>query len=174
MKGVIADCLADLVANKFGRDKWEKVLELTGVEKNTVFAVYSDIDDATVMEVLKNTCEVLSITMEQAADAFGEYWVSTYAPEIYWAYYRNWNSAREYLLDLDRIHDRVTQRIPNAHPPRFEYEWENENSLIMHYNSDRGLVGILAGLARGVGKYFDEDLTVSIAGDSAVRIEFPK
>jgi len=173
MKGVIADCLAELVINNFGKDKWEDILEKSGLDKNTTFSLYADIDDSAVLHVIGNTCEVLGITMEQAADAFGDYWVNVYAPDIYWAYYRNWKSARDFLLDMDRIHSNVTRRIPNAHPPRFEYEWENENTLIMKYSSHRGLIDILVGLIKGVGKKFEEDITVSKIREAAIRIEFP-
>ncbi|SPF31651.1 conserved hypothetical protein [Candidatus Sulfotelmatobacter kueseliae] len=42
----------------------------------------------------------------------------------------------------------------------------------MHYESERGLVALMAGLVRGVGKYYGEHLNVSTAGN-AVHIQFP-
>lgn len=173
MKGAIARCLSDLVQEKFGRDKWEKVLETSGLSPNTIFAVTADIPDDAVMKVVQNTCTVLGITPIQAADAFGEYWVNTYAPKIYKSYYAGKTSARDMLLNMDNVHKAVTQSIPNAHPPRFEYEWTNDKTLVMHYKSNRGLIDFLVGLIKGVGKYFKEDLRVRKLGPDKVEVIFP-
>lgn len=174
MKGVIADCLSELVIKNFGKDKWENILEKTGLDKRTSFAISADIDDGAILNVLGNTCDVLGITLEQAADAFGEYWAKIYAPEIYWAYFSNWKSAKDCLTDMDRIHERVTRRIANARPPRFDYEWRNENTLIMTYKSKRGLIDIFIGLVRGVARSFNENLTITKLDDRRVQIEFPR
>lgn len=173
MKGVIARCLSDLVQEKFGKDKWEKILETSGLSPNTLFAVTADIPDEAVMNVLKNTCSVLGITHNQAADAFGDYWVNTYAPKIYKSYYAGKQSAREMLLKMDDVHTLVTKNIANAHPPRFEYEWSNDKTLVMHYKSSRGMIDFLVGLIKGVGRYFKEDLKVRKLGPDKVEVIFP-
>ena len=42
----------------------------------------------------------------------------------------------------------------------------------MHYESDRGLVILMPGLIRGVGKYYKERLTARVVGN-AVHVQFP-
>jgi hypothetical protein len=42
----------------------------------------------------------------------------------------------------------------------------------MHYDSPRGLVALMPGLIRGVGRYFRENLTVSVRANE-VHIHFP-
>ncbi len=81
-------------------------------------------------------------------------------------------NARDLLLHLDEIHTVMTKSIKSARPPRFRYEWRGEKHLIMQYESNRGLVQLMAGLVRGVGKYYGEYLNVSIVGN-AVHIQFP-
>jgi len=82
MKGAIINCLEELVVNGFGKDKWEAAFEKAGFEKNTFFLSIQDIDDAKVLKKLVGAvCSVLNISLPQAADAFGEYWRCTYAPE---------------------------------------------------------------------------------------------
>lgn len=73
---------------------------------------------------------------------------------------------------MDYVHQIITKNIPNAHPPRFEYEWENSNTLIMKYKSNRNLIDILVDLVKGVGKYYQENLTVSKMGTDKVHIIF--
>ena len=67
----------------------------------------------------------------------------------------------------------MTKNIPNASPPRFDYEWNDTNTLIMKYKSNRNLIDILVGLVKGVGNYFQEDLTVSKTGMDKVQVVFP-
>ena len=172
MKGVIVNCLKELVTNKFGRDKWEAALGKAGIDKNAIFLATQDVDDAAVLKAVGAVCEVLHISLAQAADAFGEYWVCTYAPNIYKPYFQGVKSAKEMLLKMDEIHRITTERIPNARPPRFEYTWENDKTLIMKYKSHRGLIDFLVGLIKGVGKYFKENLNVSKLSEDKVKIVF--
>ncbi len=171
MKGVIPSCLGQLVVSKFGKDKWEAALKLAGLEKNSSFLATQDVPDAAVLKVVDSVCKVLNISLEQAADAFGEYWVCTYAPSIYKSYYQQAASAREFLLKMDEVHRLTTERIPNAHPPSFQYTWLDKKTLVMKYNSKRNLSVFMVGLVKGVGKYYKESLMVTKQGDD-VKISF--
>jgi len=73
---------------------------------------------------------------------------------------------------MDNIHKMVTQNIPNAHPSRFTYDWENDKTLVMIYNSDRGLIDFLVGLIKGVGMYYKENLKVMKLANDKVQIIF--
>ncbi len=174
MKGVIAACLGDLVKEKFGKDKWEAALEDAGLKKTTFFMPSTNIDDATVLKLVGSTCKVLGITMNQAADAFGDYWVNVYAPKIYKIYFRKTANAREFLEHMDAVHKTVTERIPDAKPPRFDYKWTDDKTLIMTYKSARGLIDIFVGLLKGVGRYFNEDLKITKLNNKDIKIVFPK
>lgn len=172
MKGVIVMCLEKLISTKFGKEKWQKTLEKSGLKKESVFIASQDVDDDIVMKLINNVCQLLNITLSQAADAFGDYWVNVFARKIYKAYYKNIHSAKEFLLRMDDVHEETTRSMSNARPPRFEYEEKDENTLIMIYKSHRGLIAILTGLIKGVGKYFHEDLQVTQLSDDKVQIVF--
>lgn len=172
MKGVIVQCLQELVQKNFGIDKWEKILIQSGFEDYKVFYIAEDVDDGKVVEMLKSTCAVLHITLEQAADAFGEYWVCTFAPRVYPTFFSGIKTAKDFLLKMDGIHDLVTKNMKGARPPRFEYNWENEKTLLMTYNSSRGLIDLLPGLVKGTGKYFKENVKVQKLNDKQLRITF--
>lgn len=174
MKGVIAKCLGDLVKEKFGKDKWEDALERSGLDRDSVFLATEDVDDIAVLKVVDSVCKVLNISLTQAADAFGDYWVCVFAPKIYASYYRGVNSAKEFLLNMDKVHVNTTETINNAQPPRFEYEWKDNKTLIMKYKSKRDLIDFMVGLIKGVGKHYKEDLKVTKLGPEKVEIIFPK
>jgi heme-NO-binding protein len=171
MKGTIVKCMEELVTKKFGAEKWRESLEKAGIPERRSFTVLGDVDEAEFMEIMKGVAAALSLSMEQTMEAFGEHWSTVYAPTVYGAYFRNAKSARELLLNLDHIHDVMTKSMKSARPPRFRYEWKGEKLLIMHYESNRGLVALMPGLIRGVGKHFNEKLTVRTVGN-AVHVEF--
>jgi len=133
----------------------------------------SDIDDQVVMNVIKSTCDVLNLSLEQVADAFGDYWVNVYTQKIYRVHYLDCNTSKDFLLKMDYVHVMVTNNIPNARPPRFEYEWKDQKTLIMKYKSHRNLIDLLVGLIRGVGKFYKEDLKVTKLTNDKVEIVFP-
>ena len=172
MKGVIVCCLQKLVTEKFGKDKWNKSLVDSGVDPSTMFLPTSDVNDQTVMKVVQAVCKNLDITLAQAADAFGEYWVNVYSQNVYSSYYRSYKTAKEFLLKMDEVHMVMTKRMEDARPPRFTYEWESDNTLVMHYQSHRGLIDFAVGLVKGVGTFYNEDLLVSKEGPDRVRVVF--
>jgi hypothetical protein len=171
MKGTIVKCLEELVKTKHGDDAWAAVLVEGGMPPTTFFATAQFVPDEDVIKLLHATASVLAISLEQAMDAFGDFWSTTYAPAIYSAYFKKAKSARDLLLNLDHIHIAMT-KTAGASPPRFRYEWRSEEHLVMHYSSPRHLVALMPGLIRGVGRYFHEHLTVAVKGNE-VHIVFP-
>jgi hypothetical protein len=171
MKGSIADCMAKMVIQLKGKEQWEAILETAGLPKTTTFLASQDIDDAAVLKVVGAACKVLGKTLPEIADAFGLYWVRYYAPKIYSSYYQVM-SAKEFLLRMDTVHEKVTKTLANAHPPRFTYEEPESNTLIMNYQSNRGLIDFLVGLIKGVGTHFNQPLTVTKLSATKVKVVF--
>jgi len=172
MKGTIVKCMEELVTKKFGAAKWKESLKKAGLQESRLFNTMEDVPDAEVLGVMKGIASTASLSMEQVMDAFGEYWSTVYAPSIYEVYFSKAKNARDLLLNLDHIHSVMTKSMKSAKPPHFRYEWKGEKLLIMHYGSERELVALMPGLVRGVGKYYKENLTVTVVG-SAVHVQFP-
>ena len=162
-----------MVQKEFGKEKWESVLKKAGIEREPMITPISDVDDQTCMKVINSVYKVLNISLTQAADVFGDYWVNVYVRRIYYSYYEDCKSAKEFLLKMDSIHTSMTKAMSNAHPPRFEYEWKDDKTLIMKYKSQRNLIDIFVGLVNGVGKFYKEDLKVTKLGNDKAEIVFP-
>jgi hypothetical protein len=173
MKGSFVKCMEEMVIEKFGAPKWGECMDRAGIplgRRN--FTVLSDVDDADMRAIMKAISGTTPLSMEQVMDAFGEYWSTVFGPRVYSPYFSSAKNARELLLNLDHIHDVMTRSIKFARPPRFSYEWKGDKHLIMHYNSTRGMVALMPGLIRGVGKHFNEKLGVRVEGN-AVHVDFP-
>lgn len=172
MKGTMVKCLEGLVSEKFGAGKWKESLAKAGIAEWRTFTMLCDVDETEFMQIMKGVATATSLSMEQTMEAFGEHWSTVYAPTVYAAYFSPAKGARELLLHLDHIHDVMTKSMKSARPPRFRYEWKGDKLLIMHYESKRGLVALMPGLIRGVGKHFNEKLVVRTVGN-AVHVQFP-
>ncbi|HEX4353319.1 MAG TPA: heme NO-binding domain-containing protein [Polyangiales bacterium] len=170
MKGTIVKCLEELVKTKHGDDRWQAILIKTGLPPFTFFSAAEIVPDEQVVQMLEATASVLAISLDEAMDAFGDHWSTTYAPGIYAAYFKKAKSAKELLLNLDHIHVAMT-KTAGASPPRFTYEWRGDDHLVMHYRSPRGLVALMPGLIRGVGRYYREAITVTLIGNE-VHVTF--
>jgi len=171
MKGTILSCLEEMVVQQYGAAQWRQSLQLAGIPESRVYSTFENVPDSELHSLLKAASVSLDLPLEAVLDAFGDYWSTVYAPRVYKAYYSARNS-RDLLLHLDDIHLAMTKSIKSACPPRFRYEWRGEKHLVMHYDSNRGLVALMAGLVRGVGKHYGECLNVSVVGKE-VHIRFP-
>ena len=174
MKGVIVRCLEKLIREKFGGHKWNQILTKAGFPSYYVFLSSQDVDDSAVIKILESTCTELNISIEQAADAFGEYWTNVFAPKLYADFYAGVTTSKEFILKLKKIHDTVVQNIKGAEPPQFDFEWKDKKTLIMTYKSKRGLMVIFMGLLKGIGKYFNEKLEIKKLEGNKVSITFPQ
>lgn len=172
MKGTIVKCLEELVESQFGKDKWEKSLEDAGLRKTTMFITVSDVDDAQVMKVVGAVCDNLGISLAQAADAFGDYWVNTYSQKMYGQFFQKNKTAKDFMLDMDNVHVTMTKTMKDAKPPRFNFEWKDTKTLVVNYSSDRGLIDFAIGLTKGVGKYYKEQLNVFKLSPNKFQIDF--
>jgi methyl-accepting chemotaxis protein len=173
MKMEIVDCLSEMVKKNFGEDKWAEISEKAGFNNyRTKFINGMDVLDQKVLEIIGKTCEVLKINMEQAADAFGDYWINVYAVKYYKGYYDKYTTAKGFILAMDKIHAEVTKIIKNAHPPRFKTEIVSENKIKVKYISKRKMILFYIGLVKGIAKYFDEKINVQKLSDEDVIIEF--
>ena len=172
MKGSIVKCLADLVRSSYGEHKWKEIMQLSGENPGIAISAMADFDDKTVFKIIENTCKVLNLTKQQACDAFGEYWVNTYAVKVYGAYYLKFQNAKEFIMGMDKVHETVTKNIINANPPRFDIEEVDANTIIVTYKSKRGMIDFYIGLVKGVGKYFNTNIGIKKLSEEKVELTF--
>ena len=173
MKGSIPDSLQDLVKKHHGGSPtWKKILKHAGLPEDFKIYSHKDVEDEKVKALINSTAAVLEITYEQAADAFGDHWMNEYAPLKYFAFFNKPRTAKEFLLEMNRVHDKITSKFENAKPPKFFYEAPDLNTLIMRYESERGLYPIFVGLVKAVGKYYKEDIKVLRSGTNTVKVSF--
>ncbi len=160
MKGIINKGIQELIEAKFGAEAWEKVKDLAKCEE-LFFSASEEYPDQMTLDLANAASKVSGLPLETVLVEFGKFWVLNISAEAYPTFFKlAGKTAREFLLNMDKVHQQVTKNILNAKPPSFEYEELPDGRLLMHYRSERRLCAVLRGLILGVGIHFGEELQV--------------
>ena len=174
MKGtILICCFKDLIVKKYGKSKWETVLDMSGLPADTVFIPTEKASDEVVMTVLHNLCKVLDISVSQATETFGEYWVNSFIPKLYPNFGILVSNSRDFLVNLNDIHAKIARTMRGAAPAKFVYRWKDEDTILVTHESKWINSVLLAGLLKGAAKYFDEDLTINLWSSNQMMVKFP-
>jgi hypothetical protein len=161
MYGLVNKAIKDLVVSNHGQDKWEEICRLSGFEDQE-FIGMNPYPDKLTYDLVKNASQVLRADAGAILEAFGEYWILYTADEGYGDLMDlTGSNFVDFLSNLDMLHYRISNVMPELAPPQFSTRNQKENSVELEYRSHReGLVPMLYGLIKGLGKRFDLQVTV--------------
>jgi len=160
MKGIINKGIHDMVEAKYGAEAWERVKSLAGCDE-PFFAISLDYPDEMTTALVEAASEVSGLPVETLLVEYGKFMVPNTLKENYSSYFElAGSSPREFLLNMDHVHELATRSVLKAAPPRFDYEELPDGRLLMHYSSKRKLCAVLRGSILGVGLLFDQELQV--------------
>lgn len=160
MKGIINKGIKELVLDRFGAKAWEEILSRAKCEE-PFFSATEDYPDQMTLDLVAAASDVSGLAQDEVMFEFGRFWVTHTGVESYPSYFRlAGKNPRDFLLNLNKVHQQVTKNVKNARPPVFEYEQLADGRLLMHYESARGLCAVLRGLIVGVGDHFGVELKV--------------
>uniref|UniRef100_UPI0040491D6B heme NO-binding domain-containing protein n=1 Tax=Fulvivirga sp. TaxID=1931237 RepID=UPI0040491D6B len=174
MKGTIHFCLEEVMIERYGQSVWVKCLQLMGYPEDHSFdvAIRDDIDEKESIQLFVNSASAANVPLSQIFDDFGEHWCCTYAPGLYPVFFQEVSNTKNALLKLDWLHEVVTRKIPNAHPPRFLYTHLDENTVEVEYFSDRGLIDLFISLIKGLNKKFGDHSQIEKLSSRKIKILF--
>lgn len=173
MYGLVNQAIEDLVRTHHGDATWEEIKRQAGVEVD-VFVTMEGYPDDVSYRLVDAASRVLETPAETLLEAFGEHWTLFTAERGYGALFKMGGSSfKEFMLNLHTLHSRVALGFPHLKPPSFWCTDVTETSLRLHYLSPRdGLAPMLVGLVRGLGRMFNEQVTIvpqaAEQGESAV------
>ena len=161
MYGLVNKAIKDLVSTNFGEEKWREICQLAGHAEED-FIGMNPYPDKLTFDLVQHASSVLNLTSEEILEAFGEYWILYTADEGYGDLMNLTGSTFvEFLSNLDMLHYRINNIMPELRAPQFSTRNEQEDSVELEYFSHReGMIPMLHGLIKGLGKRFD--LNVSI------------
>ena len=162
MYGMINNAIEQLITEKFGRQTWEAVRQKANVEQPT-FVSMQPYHDSVTYALVGAASELLQIPVPDLLEKFGEYWILFTANEGYGDLMKlGGDNLPEFLKNLNMLHFRIANVMPQLVPPVFDVQDSTNNSLTLLYKSKReGLSPMVIGLIKGLGIKFQTPCTVT-------------
>lgn len=162
MYGLVNKAIEDMVCKHFGEQTWKEIKQKADLEVDSFISMEGYPDDVT-HKLVKAASEVLNLSASEIMQAFGEFWVKYTAQEGYGEMMEmSGDNLPEFLENLDNLHARVGVIFPQLNPPSFDCTEQTEESLSLHYHSNReGLAPMVVGLVKGLGTRFDTEVEVT-------------
>jgi hypothetical protein len=162
MYGLVNKAIHDMVCSRFGEEIWQEIKQKSEIDVDIFISMEGYPDDIT-HKLVKAASTVLGLSSSEIMQAFGEFWVEYTSQEGYGEMMdMSGDTLPEFLENLDNLHARVGVSFPKLQPPSFECSDMEENSLNLHYHSERqGLTPMIFGLVKGLGTRFDTEVDIT-------------
>lgn len=162
MYGMVNKSMETLVTEKFGEQTWHAVLKRSGVEEQ-FFISNEPYDDAITYKLAGAISEELNVPLSDVLFIFGEWWILKTTQEKYAGLMRSGGqNLKEFLINLPQFHSHIMLMYPKLTPPEFRISDRTENSLCVHYLSQRaGLGDFVKGLLSGLAKLYETEVDIA-------------
>lgn len=156
-----------LICENHGTAVWNQIKKKAGVEISH-FVNMESYDDSITYNLVGAASEILEVPAAKLLEDFGEYFITYTAKEGYGQMLSlGGKTFPEYLGNLNMLHFRIGNIMPNMIPPNFKVSEVTENSLVLTYISERnGLTPMVVGLIRGLGKILGTPCQVESIGEN--------
>lgn len=168
MYGMVNNAIKHLILDEHGQDTWSQVFEGSALSSDDFYQM-EQYEDADSVALVVSASNILEVSPAAFLEALGVYWI-TYAMNSDYGDLLEMagESLPEILDNLDSMHTRVGDSFEALQPPSFWCTDLEENSLHLHYASDRdGLSPMVVGLIKGLGLLFDLECEVTHAESAA-------
>lgn len=160
MYGLVNQAVREMVLTHHGEEKWEAIREKAGTDD--VFIAMDQYPDEVTGNLVGGACAVLGAKPEQVLEGFGEYWVDFTGRTYGELFEMSGDSFVSFVKNLNDLHTRVEQMMPDLSPPSFIVTDEKPGEFKLEYHSKRvGLHPMVLGLMQGLGKRFKTKVEIT-------------
>lgn len=163
MYGIVNKAIHGLIVENHGNEIWQRIKDHAGIDTDFFLSNEAYPDEITY-KLAGSAAEVLNVSIRDVLIGFGEYWVLNTGRKSYGdLMMAGGSSLKEFLINLPGFHSRVMLIYPNLTPPEFKVNVVSDNSLQLHYFSQRtGLTYFVYGLVSGLGKLYKVSVKIEI------------
>ncbi len=164
MKGIVFTEFLEMVDSRFGEKVCDHIIDISDLPSNgsyTAVGTYGCNEIITLVEALS---EEMNIDVPTLTKTFGEYLFQTFTKKYNTFFDAKTNKGcLNFLMQInDVIHPEVRKLYPDAELPHFAHQWEDENTLVMIYTSNRPFAKLAEGLIIGAIRHFNENITLTV------------
>lgn len=157
---MINEALKAMIKDHYGEDIWRPIA--TQIDIEYTFLRMSQYPDSITYKLVAATADALGKSTAEVLEEFGDYWID-FAFDAYGDLLAiSGETFIELIENLNSLHTRVGQMMPDLKPPTFLVTKKTEASFVLLYYSDRqGLWPMIIGLLQGLGRHFHTQLEIS-------------
>jgi len=174
VKGVVFNVVEDVVEETLPGNSWDDAVEAAGVRgAYTSLGSYPDADLVGIVGALSDSTGLPTDDVLRHAGRHGFAHLAGRHPELL----EGISDLSSLLAQLDDvIHPEVLKLYPDAQTPRFRVERREDGTLVLTYESERGLCALAEGLVAGAADHFGVDARIeqprcAHRGDDVCQIE---
>ena len=162
MKGIIFNVFEEFIAENFGAEAYEDILEKAD-SSTQVFVGPATYPDEDLFKLVGLAVEKSGLELSTALQLFGKFLFDKLASG-YPQFLESQTDIKLFLKSVQNmIHVEVAKMYPESNTPHFEFrdEFETDSRLVIHYISQRNLPDLMAGLIDGAAEYFNVKVSQS-------------
>ncbi len=160
MYGIVNRAIKNYVVAHYGAEKWNAVLNETGL--NIDFnANDQPYNDGAVVTIANTLATLTGEPADRVLAAFGQSVIESTREQRSSFMDNRGNNLKEYLINLPDFHNRIMLIYPELTPPEFQVTNIEHNSVDLHYISPtKGVRGFVKGYVQGLINLFNEKVKV--------------
>ncbi|MGB9795845.1 heme NO-binding domain-containing protein [Fervidobacterium gondwanense] len=144
----------------YGESIVESLIEEFKLDKTKLLIPINDVSDELVMEFSKRLAQKVGKTYEQLWEETGYNNIRSFH-DAYPSYFKK-NNCMSFMSAMDSVHRALTRRISGAKPPRIIFNYIDQNTAIVRYQSHRDFRSYFLGLLKGASEFFNDPLKIEI------------
>lgn len=169
MKGTVVGTWIKTCRKIYGDQVVNPALKGAGFEENVMFSPLVDVEDAMIIQFVKNVASGTKNSYEDVWYEIGVDNVLTFSSN-YPAFFRH-HRAFHFLSSMNTVHQIVRKRFAGANPPGLDMVPIGGNKATFTYRSKRGMFPYFRGLLVGVAKHFNEKIDIKVIRQEATELE---
>ena len=160
MKGMVFTEFLEMVEDLFGWEVAEDIVEENDLPSGGAYTAVGTYSHEEMVAMVVSLSEKTGMAIPDLLKAYGKHLFGRFN-SLYGSFFENVTGTFNFLSSIDQyIHVEVRKLYPEAELPKFDYEYPDENTLIMIYSSSRPFADFAEGLLIGCVEHFGEEISI--------------
>ncbi|WP_350345071.1 heme NO-binding domain-containing protein [Proteinivorax tanatarense] len=158
MKGTVISAWIKSAKELYGENLVAEAMEQVNWETDKVIKPTEDIDEQIPYKIIDYIAKKQNSTTGEIWQQIGQKNIYSFF-NLYPSYFQQKN-LYSFLRSMDDIHNIITEKVPNATPPRLIMEVVSSHEATIKYISKRKMFDYFIGLIKGASDFFNEPIEV--------------
>ena len=160
MKGMVFTEFLEMVEDTFGWEIAEDIVEESNLPSGGAYTSVGTYDHKEMVTMVVALSEKTGLDIPTLLKAYGKHLFGRFST-LYGTFFEGVSGTFDFLKSIDQyIHVEVRKLYPDAELPKFDYEYPNDETLVMIYSSKRPFADFAEGLLMGCLEHFGESIEI--------------